>query len=177
MIHRTHWKLLYPWLWFITPNGHKFIFTKGRTVYSTVQENSSCETSSLSLWSWVQYYFPLNDVCAAGEDSVLKSRDITLPTKVSIVKLWSFHSYVWMWELDHKESWASKCRCFWTVTLEKILESPLNYKEIKPVSPKGNQTWIFIRNPNAEVPILWSPNAKSPLIGKDPDAEKDWRQE
>ena len=76
-----------------------------------------------------------------------------------------------------KEDWVSKIWGFQTVVLEKTLESSLDSKEIKPVHPKGNQTWIFIRNPNAEVPILWSPNAKSPLIGKDPDAEKDWRQE
>ena len=175
MIHRTHWKLLYPWLWFITPNGHKFIFTKGRTAYSIVQENSSYETSSLSLWSWAQYYFPFKDGCAAGEDSVLKSRDITLPTQVSIVKLWSFHSYVWMWELDHKQSWASKYWCFWNVVLEKTLESPFDCKEIKPLNPKG----IFIASTGteAEAPILCPLDAKSQLIRKDPDAGKDWRQE
>ena len=84
-----------------------------------------------------------------------------------------------MWELDHKESWALKNRCFWTVVLEKALETPLDCKEIKPVNPRGNQSWIFIgrTNAEAETPILWPPDAKNWLIWKDPDAGKDWRQE
>ena len=80
-----------------------------------------------------------------------------------------------MWELDHKESWALKSWFFWTVILEKTLESPLNCKEIKPVNPKGNQPWIFIGKTDAEAPILWPPNSKNWLIGKDHDAGKDWR--
>ena len=81
--------------------------------------------------------------------------------------------------LDHKESWALKNWCFWTVVLKKTLESPLDCKEIKPVNPKGNQSWIFIGRTGAEAkaPILWPSNAKSWLIRKDPDAGKDWRQE
>ena len=88
-------------------------------------------------------------------------------------------SHVWMWELDHKESWAPKNWCYWIVVLEKTLESPLDCKEIQPVHPKGDQSWIFIGRTDAEAqtPIHWSPNAKSRLIGKDPDAGKDWRQE
>ena len=86
-------------------------------------------------------------------------------------------SHVWMWELDHKESWAPKNWCFWTVVLEKTLENPLDNKEIKPVNPKGNQSWIFIGRNDAEVPILWPRDAENWLIGKDPDAGKDWRQE
>ena len=88
-------------------------------------------------------------------------------------------SHVWMWELDHKESWAPKNWCFWTVVLEKTLESPLDCKEIKPVNPKGNQSWIFIgkTDAEAETPILWPPDVKNRLIGKDPDVGKDWRQE
>ena len=84
-----------------------------------------------------------------------------------------------MWELDFKESWAPKNWCFWTVVLEKTFESPLDCKEIQPVHPKENQFWIFIgrTNANNEAPILWPPDAKSWLIGKDPDAGKDWRQE
>ena len=84
-----------------------------------------------------------------------------------------------MWELDLKESWAVKNWCFWTVVLEKTLESPLDCQEIKPVHPKGNQSWIFIgrTDAEAEAPILWPPDAKSQLIRKDPDAGKDWRQE
>ena len=88
-------------------------------------------------------------------------------------------SHVWMWELDHKESWALKNWCFWTVVLEKTLESPLDCKEIKSVHPKGNQSWIFIGRTDveAETPILWLPDAKNWLIWKDPNAGKDWRQE
>ena len=83
------------------------------------------------------------------------------------------------YELGHKESWEMKNWCFWTVVLEKTLESPLDSKEIQPVNPKGNQPWIFIERTDAEVetPILWPPDAKNWLIGKDPDAGKDWRQE
>ena len=82
-----------------------------------------------------------------------------------------------MWELDHKEDWALKIWCFWIVVLEKTLESPLDCKEIKPVHPKGNQPWLFTGRTDAEAPILWPPNAKNWLTGKDPDAGKDWRQE
>ena len=81
---------------------------------------------------------------------------------------------MWMWELDYKENWAPKNWCFWTLVLEKTLESPLGCKEIKPVSPKGYQSWIFIgrTEAEAETSILWPPDVKSWLIGKDPDAEK-----
>ena len=87
-------------------------------------------------------------------------------------------SHVWMWELDGEESWMPKNWCFWTVVLEKTLESPLDYKEIQPVHPKGNQSWVFIGRTDvkAETPILWLPHVKSWLIGKDPDAGKDWGQ-
>ena len=86
--------------------------------------------------------------------------------------------HVWMWELDYK-TWAQKNWCFWTVVLEKTLESPLDSKEIQPVHPKGNQPWIFIgrSDAEAETPILWPPDMKNWLILKDPDAGKDWRQE
>ena len=97
----------------------------------------------------------------------------------------SLHNYtwiyklVWMWELDYKESWAPKNWCFWTVVLEKTLESPLDCKEIQPVHPKGNRSWIFIgrTDAKAETPMLWPPDVKNWLIGKDPDAGKDWRLE
>ena len=84
-----------------------------------------------------------------------------------------------MWELDHKEGWVLKNWCFWTAVLEKTLESPLDCKEIQPVHPKGNQCWIFIgrTDAEAEAPILGLPDAQNWLIGKDPDAGKDWRQE
>ena len=82
-----------------------------------------------------------------------------------------------MWELDYKESWAPKNWCFWTVVLEKTLESPLDCKETNPVHPKGNQSWIFIGRTDAEAPILWPPDGKNWLIEKDPDAGKDCRWE
>ena len=112
-------------------------------------------------------------------DSILRSRDITSPTKVCLVKAMVFSSsHIWMWELNYKESWAPKNWCFWTVVLEKTLESPLDCKEIQPVHPKGNQSWIFIgrTDAKAETPILWPPDAKNWLIGKDPDAGRDLRQ-
>ena len=88
-------------------------------------------------------------------------------------------SHVWMWELDHKESWAPKNWYFWTVVLEKTLKSPLDCKEIKPVNPKGNQPWIFIGMTDGEIKtaIVWPPDAKNRLTGEGPNAEKDWRQE
>ena len=88
-------------------------------------------------------------------------------------------SHLWMWELDYKESWAPKNWWFWTVVLEKTLESPLDCKYMQPVHPKGNQFWIFIGRTDAEVetPILWPSDEKNWLIWKDPDAVKDWRWE
>ena len=88
-------------------------------------------------------------------------------------------SHVWMWELDHKESWVLKNWYFWTVVLDKTLESPLDCKEIQPVHPKRGQSWVFIGRTDgeAEAPILWPPDVKSWLIGKDPDAGKNWGQE
>ena len=113
-------------------------------------------------------------------DSILKSRDITLSNKGPSSQGYSFSSsHVWMWELACKESWAPKNWCFWTVVLDKTLESPLDCKKIQPVHPKGDQSWVFIwrTDVEAETPILWPPHAKSWLIGKDPDAWKDWGQE
>ena len=88
-------------------------------------------------------------------------------------------SHVWMWELDYKESWALKNWCFWTVVLEKTLESPLDHKKIQPVHPKGDQSWIFIgrTDAKAETPVLWPADVKNWLIWKDCDAGKDWRWE
>ena len=107
-------------------------------------------------------------------DSILKSRNITLLTRVKAMFFSS--SLVWMWELDHKEDWAPKNWCFWTVVLDKTFENPLDNKEIKTVSPKGNQPWRFIERTDAEaeVPIVWPPDVRSQLIGIDPDAGKDW---
>ena len=107
-------------------------------------------------------------------DSIFKSRDITLPTKVHLVKAMS-SIHIWMWEFDCKESWVPKNWCFWTVALEKTLESPLDCKEIQPVNPRGNQSWRI--DAEAETPILWPPDVENWLTGKDPDAGKNGRQE
>ena len=112
-------------------------------------------------------------------DRILKSRDITLPTYSYSQSCYFSSSHVWMWELDYKEIWAPKNWCFWTVVLEKTLESPLDWKKIQPVHPKGNQSWMFIgrTDAEAETPILWPPDGKSWLIGKDPYAGKDEKLE
>ena len=88
-------------------------------------------------------------------------------------------SHIWVWELDYKESWEPKNWCFWAMMLEKTLESPLDFEEIQPVHPKGDQSWVFIGRTDveAETPVLWPPDVKSWLIWKDPDAGKDWGQE
>ena len=109
-------------------------------------------------------------------DSILKSRDMKFVNKGPFSQGFGFSSSrVWMWELDHKESWVLKNWCFWTVVLEKILESLLDCKEIQVVHPKGNQSWIFIESidAEAEAPVLWPPHTKNQLIGKDPDTGKD----
>ena len=96
----------------------------------------------------------------------------------SETRLWFFLGSVGMWELDYKQSWVLKNWCLWPVVLEKTLESPLDWKEIQLVHPKGNQSWVFIGRTDveAETPILWPPDVKSWLIWKDPDAGKDWRR-
>ena len=113
-------------------------------------------------------------------DSILKSTDIYFANKGPSSQSYGFSSsHLWMWELDYKECWAPKNWYYWAVVLEKTLEILLDYKEIKPVNLKGNQSWIFIRkiDAEAETPILWPTDAKNWLIGKDPDAGKDWKQE
>ena len=122
----------------------------------------------------------LKDACSLYESydksrQHIKKQRHHFADKGSYTQSYDFSSsHVWMWELDHKEGWALKNWFFQTVVLEKTLESPLDCKEIKPVNPKGNQPWIFTGRTDA--PILWPPDAKSQLIGKDPDAGKDWRQ-
>ena len=115
-------------------------------------------------------------------DSIFQSRDITLPTKVHLSSQgYGFSSsHVWMWDLDYKDRWVPKNWCFWTMVLEKTLESPLDCQEIESVNLKGNQSWIISPeglNAEAETPTLWPPDVKSRLIIKDPDAGKDWGQE
>ena len=113
-------------------------------------------------------------------DSMLKSRDITWPAKVHLVKAMVFPVVIYRWRVGlYKESWVVKNWYFWTVVLEKTLKRPLDYKEIQTVHPKGNQSWIFIGRTDAEAktPILWPPDAKNWLIWKDPGSGKDWRQE
>ena len=110
-------------------------------------------------------------------DSILKTKNIALPTKVCLVKAMVFS--VLMWDLDHKESWALKSWCLWIAVLEKTLESTLDSKEIKLVNLKRNQLWLLIgrTDAKAEAPIIWPPDEKSRLSGKDPDVGKDWGQE
>ena len=112
-------------------------------------------------------------------ESILKSRGITFQQRSSSQSSGLSSGHVWMWDLDYKEGWAPENWCFSTVVLEKTLESPLDCKEIQPVHPKGNQSWIFIGRTDieAETAILWPPDANNWLIGKDPDARQDWRQE
>ena len=114
-------------------------------------------------------------------DGILKSRDITLSTKVRLVKAMVFPVVMYGWPLSsiHEESWAPKNWCFWTVVLEKTLESPLDCKEIQPVHSKGDQPWVFFGRNDAiaETPVLWPPHTKSWLIGKDSDAGRDLGQE
>ena len=111
-------------------------------------------------------------------DSVIKPRHHFTDKGLYSQSYGSSSSHACIWELDHKEVWVLKNWCFWILMLEKTLESPLDCKEIKPVNPKGNQPWIFIgrTDAEAEAPILWPSDVKSRLIGKDPDAWKDWRQ-
>ena len=147
------------WTWF------KYAWTK-----ITVEGDCSHE---------VRRHLLLGRKAMTNLDSILKSRDVTLPTKVHLIQSYGFSiSHVCMWELDFKESWEPKNWCFWTVVLEKTLESPLDCKEIQSVHPKGDQSWIFIGRTDAEVeaPILWPPDANNWLTGKDPNAGKDWRQ-
>ena len=109
-------------------------------------------------------------------DNILERRDITLPTKVHLSQSCGFSSSrVWMWDLDYNENWALKNWCFWTMVLEKTLESPLDCKETQPIHPKGNQSWIFFgrTDAEAETPILRPPDANNWVIWKDLDTGKD----
>ena len=130
---------------------------------------TSCQIDGETMETFTDFYFLGLKITADGDcshevkrclllgrkamtnlDSMLKSRDITLPTKVHIVRAVVFPVVMYVWELEHKESWVPKNQCFWTVVLKKTLESPLDCKEIKPVNPKRNQSWIFIERTDAE---------------------------
>ena len=113
-------------------------------------------------------------------DSILKCKRHYFANKGPSSQSYGFSSiHIWMWELDHKKSWALKNWGFWTVVSEKTFVSPFDWKEIKLVNPKGNQCWIFIgrTDAEAEAPVLWLPDEKNWFTGKDPDAGQDWRQE
>ena len=136
-------------------------------------------TFSLASFIFIKRLLLLGRKAMTNLDSILKSRHYFANKGPSSQDYGFSSSHVWMWELDYKESWARKNWCFWTVVLEKTLESPLDCKEIQPVHPKENQSKIFIGKTGveAETPILWPPDVKSWLIWKDPAAGKDWRRE
>ena len=128
----------------------------------------------------IKRHLLLGRTLMANLDSILNKQRHYFAHKGLSSQSYGFsRSHVRMWVLDYKESWVPKNWCFWTVVLEKTLESPLDCKGIQPVNPKGNQSWIFIRRTDveAETPILWPRDVKNWLIGKDPNAGKDWRQE
>ena len=139
---------------------------------STITADGDCSHEIKTLAPWKESY-------DQPRQHIKKQRHYFASKGLSSQNYGFSSSHVWMWELDYKESWAPKNWCFWTVVLEKTLESPLDFKEINPVHPKGNQSWIFIgrTDAEAETSILWPPGVKNWLIWKDPDAEKDWRQE
>jgi len=146
-------------------------------------------TFSLSTFTFIKRLFSSSSLSAIRVVSFAYLRllifllEVLIPVCVSSSPAFQGYGFssghVWMWELDYKESWVPKKRCFWTVVFEKMLESPLACKEIQSVHPKGDHSWMFFGRTDfeAETPILWPPHAKSWLIGKYPDAGKDWGQE
>ena len=149
-----------------------------QTFFSWAPKLLQMVTAAMKLKDACSFYFRSNNLKCYDQPRQHIKKQRPLLTKVHLVNGFS-SSQAWMWELDYKESWALKNWFFWTVVLEKTLESPLDCKEIKPANPKGNQFWIFIEmtNVEAEAPILWPPDAKNWLIGKDSDVGQDWRQE
>ena len=139
---------------------------------SKITADGDCSHEIKTLTPWKEYYDHLRQH--------IKKQRYYFANKGPSSQGYSFSSgHVWMRELDCEESWVPKNWYFWTVVLEKTLESPLDCKEIQPVHPKGDQSWVFIGRTDveAETPILWPPHAKSWLIRKDPDAGRDWGQE
>ena len=153
--------------WRKSANSDRFFFSLGSKI--TVDSNFSHKIKTLTPWkkSYNQQ-----------RQRIKKQRHHLAETGLYSQSYDFSSSHVWMRDLDHKEGWEPKNWCFCIVVLEKILEIPLDSKEIKSVNPQGNQAWTFIgrTDAEAEAPILWPPDAKSQLIGKDPDAGKDWRQ-
>ena len=127
------------------------------------------------IWHWLSWKKSYNQ----SRKHIKKQRRYFANKSPSIRSYGFSSSHVWMWELDHKESWTPKNWWFSTVVLEKTLESPLDCKEIQPIHSKGNKSWLFIERTDAQVetPVLWPSDAKNWIIGKDPDAGKDWRGE
>ena len=138
-------------------------------------------TFSLSTFTFIKSFLVPWKVSYDQPRQHIKKQRHYFPNKGPSRQSYGFSScHVWMWELDYKESWVLKNWCFWTVVLEKTLESSLDCKEIQPVNPKGYQSWIFTGRTDdakAKTPILWPPDVKNWLTGKDPDAGKDWWQE
>ena len=149
-------------------------------LFSWAPKSLQMVTAAMKLKDTCKKSYDLGRKAMTNLDSILKSRDITLPTKVRLVKAMFFPVVMYgceSWTIKKAEH--RRIDVFWTVVLEKTLESPLDCKEIQSVNPEGNQSWIFIGRTDAEAEnqILWPPDMKNWLIGKDPDAEKDWRQE
>ena len=142
-----------------------------QTLFSWARKSLRTVTSVMK----VKDVFSLGGKAMMNLDSILKRHRVADKSPYNQSHCFS-SSHIWMWELDHKECWVLKNWCFWTVVLEKTLDSHLNCKEIKPLYPKGNQPWIFTGRTGAKVeaPILWPHDTKCGLIGKDPDAGKDW---
>ena len=148
---------------------------KGGRLFSGAPKSLQMVIAAMKLkaaYSWKEIYYQ-------PRQHIKKQRHYFVNKGPSSQGYGSSISHVWMWELDYKESWALKSWCFWTVVLEKTLEGPLDCNVIQPVHPKGDQSWLFIGRTDVEVepPTLWPPDVKSWLIGKDPDAGKDWGQE
>ena len=140
---------------------------------SQTQRSHSTTTPSSRLLAFVSLHVSYSKPNVATKKVVEGVFTITLNSRLHTAHFCSPS----LWELDYKESWEPKNWCFWTVVLKKTLKTPLDCKEIKSFNPKGNQSWIFIGRTDAEAPIVWPPDAKNWLTGKDPDAGKDWRQE
>ena len=170
----TKWKCGLPCLKMI--KNFKTLIAKSKTKCEALVSREPCVTTQVA-WPWSQTWLQQGASCKFWG---FKKVETLLCQQRSIVKAIVFSSsHIWMWELDYKESWVPKNWCFWTVVLEKTLESPLDCKEIQPVHPKEDSSWVFIGRTDveAETPIFWSPDAKSWFIWKDPDSGKDLRQE